>query len=192
MDEKIKQLAEVMLIQSQYFQNYIAKFCFATMVDYSSQATEIIEKKLIIDNPSQHVLYIVDVQDPHHYLKSILNQEVFPIPLFHHVWHNFGNVGSAQMYNTLLDKNLYLNLPATPMFNKFCFVLDGGRYSEEEETSIHHYDNMWTIYDEMLPPLGYLYQLNIDKIKIICDQKRNDLIVTCSNLYGDLVEIEVI
>lgn len=190
---KIKQLAKVMLTQSLYFQNYIAKFGFVSMLEYKPQTTEMIEKDLTILSPSCNTLYIVDIENPHHYLKSILNQNIYPIPLFHHVWHNRGVVGTSQMYNTLLDEELYLNLSdSKPCYNSFCLVFDGGRDAQGKATDVSTYNNMWSVYDEMLPPLAFLEGLKINQVKIICDQKRSDLIVSCTNLYDQLVEVEVV
>ncbi len=192
-EQKIEKLAKIILVQSQYYQNYIAKFGFVSMLDYQAQTTNIVEKEIIIQKPISTTLYILDIEKPHQYLNSLLKQEIFPIPLFHHIWHQQGNVGSSQMYNTLLEPNLYLKLSETnPNFDIFCFVFDGDRYTKSEISDPAKYDNMWTVYDEMLPPSGYLEQLNITQVKLICDHKRSDLIISCTNLYGDLLEVEVI
>lgn len=190
---KIEKLVSVMLIQSQHYQNFIAKFNFVSMLDYQTTKTNIEEKDLIISSPSSHILYLIDVENPHHYIKSLLNQNIFPLPLFHHVWHQLGTVGNAQMYNTLLAADGYLNLSAIePQYQVYAFLFDGNRYSEAQLEVTNKYNNMWTIYDEMLPPLNYLMHLKVEKVKIICDQKRSDLIISATNLYEEILEIEVI
>lgn len=180
-------------MQSHHYQNFIAKFSFVSMLDYQSKETKIEKKDLIIPSPSSHILYIIDVENPHHYIASLLHQGIFAIPLFHHVWHQQGTVGTAQMYNTLLADDGYLSLSDTaPEYQVYAFLFDGKRYSEQQLENPSEYNNMWTIYDEMLPPLNYLHQLKISQVKIICDQKRSDLIVSATNLYDDILEIEVI
>lgn len=191
-ESKLKQLVQIMMIQSKYFDNFIAKFNFVTMLDYLPRTEIAKDEDLIITSPSSNTLYLLDITQPHKYLKTLIKGGIFPVPIFHHIWHERGIVGSDEMYNKICDPNLYLQLTSeSSEFEVFCFVFDGERYPQVE-IPITTYDNRWQVDEEMLPPLAFLNRIGIEKIKLMTDDKRSDLIIAATNLYEEAFEIEVI
>lgn len=189
-DEKIYKFCEMTLYHSQMFENFCAKFSYVSMRHYECESSIVNEqRKEITCEFEGDTFYIIDVMRPQQYIDYLIGKGIFPIPIFHHHWHPKGAVGDSEMYNKLISDS-YLGLEKAS-FDKRAFLFDGNRHNHQE-LNVNTYDNRWEIDEEMIPNKMYLEHNGYNKVKIICDQKRNDLFSTCSYLYDDKYEFEVI
>lgn len=156
------------ILNSQKFVNFQSKFSFASMKNYVPKVVEVHEQVYHSEIEeiynSERVFYFIDVVNVLKYTKCFIDKQLYPLPMFFHMWDENGVVDDDLNYNCLnrYYSLKYENYQVKAMFfdrNRFC----------GEEINEQYFDNEYNITSELLPNKSVFKMLGFDKVVLITD-----------------------
>jgi len=152
----------------------ISKVNFDNYIDINSENRNTFEKlKSIIGVNLTSTFLISDLEAEENLDFSIMlnnNLKIKPILSFNHIAHDYGFIGNNVIHNKIV--NCSLEFSQVKDVQAYCFILDNGRYKNNEEyLDPLVFNNQYEITEEELPHIEVLKMENIENLIFIYRKK---------------------
>ncbi|MBD7911141.1 MULTISPECIES: hypothetical protein [Clostridium] len=156
----------------------------------NKESFKLLEAK--IKTSLDNVLIISDLEAEENLDFSIMlnnNLSIKPILSINHIAHNYGLIGNNVIHNKLV--NYSLKFKDIEEVKGYCFILDNGRYKDNDDyLDPLVFNNQYEVTEEELPHSEVLKMMNIDSLMFIYRNRiKEDIQKYLDYLKGEKINI---
>lgn len=156
---------------------------------------EIFDEKIInlFKSQKEYELLVLDLEEDMGLDVAVelnLRFKVKIIPVFAHIFHQRGRIGSEAMLKKLIQYSYKIQNNIEQ--EKYCLLLDYNRFSDEDYDRTKYFNNEYRLTEEELPESEVIKAYGVNKIKIISKNSiKKDIEEYIQYLSDCEIEIEV-